>query len=204
MSYLTTLKSGQKKLAMVEETEVAHLADRFGEPVRRHFDIPVDEYMKAVRWREDSDRRAEVVFAIQQTDGTVLLHTKRWYQPTFYRIFSGGIECDELVEDALHREIHEETGLTVSVERFLGLLTYTFWDGASRADFASYVFHLNSQGETPTCNDPWEVAGYSTVPPEQLPAVSRTLRGLKGKRTVWGQWRSLSHDLVYEGLMGKL
>ena len=91
-------------LPMIDEGEVHTLAQRYGLPTRRHFDLDADVYMVAYRWREDVDRRAEVVFAIQYPSGEILLHTKRWYQPTFYRLPSGGIGLDESVEDALYIE----------------------------------------------------------------------------------------------------
>lgn len=187
-------------LPMIDEGEVQALALRFGPPARRHFDLAADLYMYAYRWREDVDRRAEVVFAIQHENGEILLHTKAWYQPTFFRLPSGGIGLDEGVEDALFREIAEETGLAVTPKRFLGLYTYDFHFGETRRSFASYVFHLTTPEAVPHCADNWEVAGYSSVMPYQMGHVAHTLRTLEGKRKVWGQWRALCHDLIYETL----
>ncbi|MEZ4833732.1 MAG: hypothetical protein R2873_17405 [Caldilineaceae bacterium] len=43
----------------------------------------------------------EVVFAIRQPNGKILLHTKPQYEERFYRLPSGGIRPFEPVEDAL-------------------------------------------------------------------------------------------------------
>ncbi|MBP9075172.1 MAG: NUDIX hydrolase [Caldilineaceae bacterium] len=187
-------------LPMIDEEEVQILAQAHGSPIRRHFDLDADLYMVAYRWREDVDRRAEVVFAIQHENGEILLHTKAWYQPTFFRLPSGGIGLNESVEDALYREIAEETGLTVTPQRFLGLYTYDFHFGETRRSFASYVFHLTTTEAIPHCADNWEVAGYSSALPNQMGHVADMLRRLEGKRKVWGQWRALCHDLIYETL----
>lgn len=195
-----TRPDAQPSLPMIDESEVGSLAKRFGTPSRHHFDLDADVYMYAYRWREDVDRRAEVVFAIQYDNGEILLHTKRWYQPTFFRLPSGGIGLTESVEDALLREVAEETGLDVEIRRFLGLCTYDFHFGETQRSFASYVFHLHSENATPYCADDWEVAGYSSVLPKQMGHVADTLRRLEGKRKVWGQWRALCHDLVHETL----
>ncbi len=109
-------------LPMIDEEEVQILAQAHGSPIRRHFDLNADLYMVAYRWREDVDRRAEVVFAIQHENGEILLHTKAWYQPTFFRLPSGGIGLNESVEAALYREIAEETGLAVTPQALFGPL----------------------------------------------------------------------------------
>ena len=46
---------------MICETEVGVLAQHYGPPRRRSFHIQADEYIRAYRWRKESDRRAEVV-----------------------------------------------------------------------------------------------------------------------------------------------
>ena len=93
-----------------------------------------------------------------------------------------------------------ETGLDVSLRRFVGLYTYDFHFGEGQRSFASYVFHLHSENAMPYCANNWEVAGYSSVMPYQMGHVAAALRRLEGKRKVWGQWRALCHDLIYETL----
>ena len=60
--------------------------------------------------------------------------------------------------------------------------------------------YLTTPEAVPHCADNWEVAGYSSVMPYQMGHVAHTLRTLEGKRKVWGQWRALCHDLIYETL----
>jgi 8-oxo-dGTP pyrophosphatase MutT (NUDIX family) len=51
-----------------------------------------------------------------------------------YQLPGGGVETGERIEDALRREVREETGIEVEVERFLGFkedfFYYDPWDEA--------------------------------------------------------------------------
>ena len=105
---------------MICEDEVRYLAAQYGAPLRCTFTIQADEYIRAYRWRKDLDRRAEVVFAIQDPLCRIWLHAKRHYPKHIFRLPSGGINWDEPVMDALHREIAEETGWRVGYLRRIG------------------------------------------------------------------------------------
>jgi ADP-ribose pyrophosphatase YjhB (NUDIX family) len=185
---------------MISEEEVGELAAQLGAPVRRKFHIQADEYIRAYRWRAESDRRAEVVFAIQDSAGKIWVHAKPHYPGHIFRLPSGGVQWTELVRDALLREVAEETGLQVYVRRFLGLIEYCFHDGASTRCFASYVFHLMSDGSSPRLPDDGEISAFRTILPFQLLQLSADMRNMVGDRRGWGQWRALVHDLVYDVL----
>ncbi len=186
---------------MLCELEIAALAARYGAPTRRSHRLQADEYIRRYRWRTDSDRRAEVVFAISDPLGRVLLHAKAHYPARIYRILSGGIGWEESVEEALLREGAEETDLPVSVERFLGVIAYEFHYHAEVVDFASYLFHLRTDFTEPVCVRDNEISAFRAVLPSQLLDVSNELRNLIGDRRGWGQWRALAVDLVSEQLV---
>lgn len=185
---------------MVSETEVTALAARYGTPVRRSYLLQADDYIREYRFRSDSDRRAEVVFAILNPSDLIWLHAKAHYPTHIYRLLSGGVEWDESIEGALHREVAEETSLTCRIDRFLGLLTYTFQHQDETAEFASYIFSLRTDFSQPVCQRENEISAFRAVLPSQLLDVSNDLRNLIGDRHVWGQWRALAVDLVYEQL----
>lgn len=192
--------AGHQSLFAVDPTEVAALAARYGQPVIRRHEIQADDYMYARRWRSKPDRRGEVVFAIRQPDGTILLHTKYSYQRPIFRLLSGGINPDESVEAALKREVLEETGLETTIKRFVGVLDCRFIYGESIAPFASYVFYLESDSAALKSSD-GEILCYKQVTLPQLLRVGAALRQLDGDRRCWGYWRSLAHDLVCEVLL---
>ena len=187
---------------MINTDEVQELTERYGAPRRRSFKIQADDYIRAYRWRRDSDRRAEVVFAIQDPQGRVWLHAKTHYPSHIFRLPSGGIDWTESVIDALYREVDEETGLAVEIQRFVGLIEYKFVDGDAVAHFASYVFWLQAGPGHPIPHSSENISEFRAVLPGQLGQVAADLRNLYGDRRGWGQWRALAHDLVSELLTG--
>jgi ADP-ribose pyrophosphatase YjhB (NUDIX family) len=191
----------QIRRPMVSEEEVADLAQRFGSPVRRAYFVQADEYIRAFRWRSDSDRRAEVVFAIQNPAGQIWLHAKAHYPAHIFRLLSGGVHWEESIEHALMREIEEETSLRCNIERFLGLITYNFHYGEEVAYFASYIFALRTDFSMPNCWRDNEISAFRAVLPSQLLDVANDLRNLIGDRHGWGQWRALAVDVTYEQLV---
>lgn len=184
----------------IDRSEIQALAGKYGQPLYRSHCIETDAYMRSYRGQADSDRRGEVVFAIRQLNGEILLHTKHRYERPIYRLPTGRIERGESVERALFREIAEETGQRVQVCRFLGVLDCHFVNEGSVIPFASYIFYLQSLSEGFSPSDTDEIAGFRTIPAQELGVVAEELRSLDSFRRCWGYWRSLSHDLVHNAL----
>ncbi len=203
MTSSPTSNGVRTRYPMISEAEIQELTARYGQPVRRGHLLHADEYIRRYRWRTDSDRRAEVVFAIADPAGRILLHAKAHYPTHIYRILSGGVGWEETVEAALLREVAEETNLPVTIERFLGVIAYEFHYREEVAHFASYIFYLHTDFSEPVCVRDNEISAFRTVLPGQLLDVSAELRNLIGDRRGWGQWRALAVDLVYEQLVGK-
>lgn len=185
---------------MIEPEEVAELGARYGAPTRHTFRIPADDYIYSYRWRKDIDRRAEVVFAIQDSGGGIWVHSKPHYPAHIFRLPSGGVHWEESVEKALRREVEEETKLDVTVERFLSLVEYQFFREESTVAFASYIFFLKSNGGKPIIHESEPISAFHVIPPKRLALLADALRNLDGDRTGWGYWRALAHDVVYEHL----
>jgi ADP-ribose pyrophosphatase YjhB (NUDIX family) len=190
------------RLPMIVSNEVAELSARYGTPVQRTFSVQADEYIYSYRFNKTIDRRAEVVFAIEDDCGQVWVHTKSSYPPHIFRLPTGGIHWDELVLDGLLREVREETGLPVEIKRFLGIIDYQFWHGKRMVPFASYVFHLRATCvDCPSIQEGEPISEFRAVSPRQMRQLAVNLRSLAGVRRAWGQWRALAHDLVYDTLL---
>lgn len=194
----------RRRRPMIDESEFRELASLYGTPLHRRYDVNAGGSILRYRWRKDSDRRAEVIFAIQGPGEQIWLHTKHQYERPIYRLPTGGIHWEERVEEALVREIVEETGLvSFTIRRFVALMTYQFHHSNSRASFASYLFLVeNCGGKLVAPEDGDEVAEFRPILPGQLPQISADLRNILGNRREWGYWRALSHDVLYEVLLG--
>ncbi len=184
----------------LDQSEIQALAGQYGQPVCRSYHIETDAYMRAYRGQKNPDRTGEVVFAIRQLNGEILLHTKHRYEKPIYRLPTGRIERGELIEEALYREIAEETGQKVELCRFLGVLDCHFVNEDSIIPFVSYVFCLQSLSKELCPSDTEEIAGFRTIPANEMATIAQELRSLDSHRRCWGYWRSLAHDIVHNAL----
>lgn len=111
---------------------------------------------------------AGIVF---KSDGQILLHQRRvgdgWAPP------SGTVEPGEAVHAALHRELREETRLTVEVQRFVGLYSDPSYQIVQYPDgravhFVTSVFACRVTGGRLHGSD--EGTEWAWFPPAALPS----------------------------------
>ncbi len=85
-------------------------------------------------------RRGEVAFAIRNPQNKILVHTKEFYPQNVYRIPTGGIHLDEPVQDAMHRELYEETGLQNDHPSLSHILFLRMIYDNNAIPFVSYIY----------------------------------------------------------------
>jgi 8-oxo-dGTP diphosphatase len=115
--------------------------------------------------------RPGVAAVLRDAEGRVLLHRRRvgggWAPP------SGGVEAGENLWAALHREIAEETALTATVERVVGIysdpayMVVVYPDGRI-VQYVTTVFVCRVQGGVLHGND--EGLAWDWFHPDALPA----------------------------------
>jgi ADP-ribose pyrophosphatase YjhB (NUDIX family) len=182
-----------KELPAVELRELRALSRAYGAP--RRVVVPLERWPMPRSSR--GDRRGEVVFAIQDRAGCVLLHAKGFYPEGVFRLPGGGIHRDERVVDALFREVAEETGLRVRVDAFVAVVEYAIQ--RRRQPFASYVFLLSTERLQPIVQDPEEhISEFKGATVAELKATAEQLRQLPESWRVWGRFRAIAHDLAAE------
>jgi 8-oxo-dGTP pyrophosphatase MutT (NUDIX family) len=189
---------------LIDEAEISQLLTEYGPGQRWRVALEVsvqsfgDWFEKLV---SKANRRGEVVLAIQRPDGKTLLHTKRFYPKGIFRLPSGGVHPDEPVLSGVIRETKEETGLDVSIDRFLGTIEYEFCHGGRRLPFVSYVFLVQAGNGLPMVQDPGEeITGFRYVTPSEIRTVAAQLRSLPAEWADWGRFRAPPHDLVVDAL----
>ena len=173
---------------------------RFGQPEEREYLLRVSWSAFRRRARVRDKRSAEAVLLIRRPNGRFLLHTKSFYPSSSYRVPTGGIEQGEDLIDAACREAREETGLEVSVERFLGILHYRFWWNDQETDLTSYVFLLKETGGELAPQDISErITGFKEVTLDEFSEIARKLEEtLPQDWKAWGQFRALAHRFAFE------
>ena len=192
------------ELTQKTQRELAELARRFGEPLA--VDATIDDSFDDPIRR--TDRFGEVCMVIRRPNGKFLLSIKTFYPRGAYRLPTGGIDHGERVYDALVREGHEETGLDLSVERFLVRIAYRA-PGAAAPLFHTFAFLLRETGGTLGAIDTSEqIEDWREIDSAELPAVADFLghlatvgaRPIGGSWAAWGTFRAVVHRIVHQAL----
>lgn len=172
---------------------------RYGQPVERSFTLQVSE--RTLRDWATRRQQGEVVILLRRPNGRYLVHTKGFYPPGTYRLISGRLKPGEELLSALEREIREETGLAVRVERFLAIVRYRFQCHEQSLPFTSYLFAVAEIGGSLGLNDPSEpITGFREVTLPELGALADQLEALPGEWSDWGRFRAIAHRVVLEVL----
>lgn len=188
--------------ADLDPDEIIELARRYGQPEVWKITLEADEYLFQTRRRRADRRRGEVVMAIEQNSGAVLLHRKGWYERGVFRLPTGGIDSGDLVENTLFRELKEETGLHGGDTRFLGIVTCLLQYQSDELPFTSYVFHVyHPQGELRIPKSKEDISDIREVPIKEFPEIAKSLRDIPPPRARWGHWRAIAHDMAHETLI---
>jgi 8-oxo-dGTP pyrophosphatase MutT (NUDIX family) len=194
-------------LPLEVQRELTSLAQRFGEP--RVIFAPLDLSEGLFSPLSSRDRYGEVCMVIRRPAGTLLTAKKTFYPAEGHRLLTGGIHPGEPILEALLREVHEETGLTVEVRRFLVAVAYHQPGEEQEPLFYTFAFLLDEIGGTLGSLDPDEQVEYfREIAPADLAERASFLAtladvyspDLQANWAVWGRFRAIIHRLVWETL----
>ena len=121
--------------------------------------------------------------AIVERNGKILL-IKRKYEPGIgkWALPGGIVEYGETVEETAVREVKEETGVDIKLERLLGVYNLMVKDEIGNLKKQFVIVCFLSKGLTENLKPDEEVADASWFKPEEiwkLPLVSTTILALK-------------------------
>lgn len=174
--------------------KLIHLSATYGSPCVAHVSLPSGAFEPL-----SSGRTREVAFAVRRPGGQILLHTKSIYPKGTFRIPTGGIEEDEDIEAALLREVEEEMGLDVQIERFFALVDYRTPELAEA--FTTYAFILKEMGGVLSLsNEEEKISGWREVLPSALTQVASELESMEGDWHAWGLFRAPVHRILAQVL----
>jgi 8-oxo-dGTP pyrophosphatase MutT (NUDIX family) len=104
----------------IDENELASLKARYGEPMELHFEADFLEFeCDLVKETEAKGRLHDITCFIHQDGGYAVIQKHQYARSGIYRAPSGGANSGESLYDAALREMYEETGLTIQLERFV-------------------------------------------------------------------------------------
>jgi 8-oxo-dGTP pyrophosphatase MutT (NUDIX family) len=124
----------------VPDDMIAAMAARYGEPHRRRFDINVTaKELARIRSSQRDGRNHDVTLYIRKGDQLIVM-AKHVYPPDLYRAPSGGIKPGEDFEAGINREVAEETGCLIALDKFLMQTDVWFHHEGDSLYWRSFVF----------------------------------------------------------------
>lgn len=128
---------------------IREIEEKYGTPqeLRFAYEMTQTEF-ELVRASQKHGRAHDVtLFIIDDADGgRVVVIRKPMYPPGAYRAPSGGISPGETFERGALREGYEETGLVVSLEKYIIRARVCFSNVDRSIDWTSHVFTSSSAG----------------------------------------------------------
>lgn len=155
------------------------------------------------QWRDkirEKKLRGEIATAIINPEHQILLHTKHFYPDDAYRIPTGGIETGESADQALPRELYEETGFHILKHSLKAVILYEFCYQRERLGFVTFLYHVLPNKWRPIVYDESEqITDFIWTPLDSLNRVIDTLVSLptSGWRD-WGRMRAKSHQIILQ------
>ena len=88
-----------------------------------------------------------IIVLIQRNDEVLLVHARN-FKGDFYGLVAGFVETGETLEEAVHREVLEETGITIENLHYFGSQPWPYPSGLMigfTADYVSGNIHLQKE-----------------------------------------------------------
>ncbi len=188
------------------QTELLELAERFGQPLLHLAELDIPKLFDPLN---NPDRYGEACMVVRRPNGQLLTAKKTFYPEGCFRLMTGGINHGERVLDGLLRETQEETGLEVTVQRFLAAVAYHLPGQPEQPLFYTFAFLLDEVGGVLGCLDEHERLEYfREIAPDELLERANFLAHLAHSYSPdldedwahWGRFRAVIHRQVWQAL----
>ena len=182
----------------VDETVLAPLRERYGEPVRLEWEGEISEREHSLA-TYNPNRSHDVTLFIFNDERLALIR-KHGFEPGIWRPPGGGVKPGEDFVAGVQREALEETGLWVELQRYLVDATAHFVYEPYDVPWRTHVFSATTEdGELgPQDTEEIEAARWGTLAELSGPLRERLLAT---GRAFW-RYRVALHDAAAEALSG--
>jgi len=182
----------------VDETVLAPLRKRYGEPVRLEWEGEISEREHSLA-TYNPKRMHDVTLFILNGERLALIR-KHGFEPGIWRPPGGGVKPGEDVVAGVKREALEETGLRVELQRYLVDATARFVYEPDDVPWRTHVFLVTTEDDvlSPQDADEIETARWGTLAELSGPLRERLLAT---GRAFW-RYRVALHDAAAQALSG--
>ncbi|MDZ4722590.1 MAG: NUDIX hydrolase [candidate division Zixibacteria bacterium] len=152
------------------------MAERYGSPVFKEFTYIIsDEEFDRIKQSQKEGRNHDVTLYI--TKGSeYLVMSKHSYPHSLFRSMSGGIEPGETFEKGIAREVAEELGCTVELERFILQTRVYFHIDGQYIEWRSFIFTAHWLSGDFNFTDTHEIREIALVPLGEFERFSSMMR----------------------------
>lgn len=147
---------------LVEWEKVSQFCSKCGGMLQSRKDIRAKECITCGRL--EFPRLSPAIIVLVEKENTLLLARSPRFPGRFFSVLAGFVNPGESLEDAVHREIHEETGIRVKNIAYFGSQPWPFPDSLMIGFTAQY-----ESGEIQIDGDEIIEAGWYA--PDQLPQI---------------------------------
>ncbi len=178
--------------------EISALESKFGRPGVALLSYAISEEEFLFIRSTQKEGRAHDITAFIPYEGRIAVIKKPSYPDGAWRVPSGGIRKGESFEEGLRREVREETGLSVEMNRYLYRLRVRFVAGDERIDWTTHAVEAFLDGQPPAELEPEdtrEIVAARFLDWEVLLGPVRDL--LIAAPSGGFTYRAHLHDLVY-------
>jgi len=159
--------------SMTKEVEA-----KYGVPreLQMQLETSLEEFT-SIRESQKDGRSHDLTFFIFKGEELIFI-AKHWYPPGMYRAPSGGLHRGESFEEGAKREIYEETGVEVEIEKYLLRIDVTFTCGDEKIDWKTHIFKVKYLRGEPHAVDTVEIKEVKLVRISDVPQIKRIMLSL--------------------------
>ena len=179
----------------VTDDMISRMVDRYGCPHLRdfRFEVPQRE-VDRIRSSQKNGRNHDVTLYIRK-DNQLVVIAKHFYPPGLYRAPSGGLHPGEDFETGISREVSEETGCSITLDKFLMQTSVTFCNDHDSVFWRSFVFLADYQSGDFQHTDKDEIREVRTCDWSEFESFGRIMRAMD----IGGlRYRAALHETVAE------